>query len=369
MTSEAGRVAQSGEEAARSRLADAIEAAIRAEAGDSGAVRLDLSWSELGLDSFGLVSLRAAAEQALGHEIGDSDWIAAKTPADIIALANGSAAPWPRPAGLALSIEERVEIGMPQMALSGLSEGWLLKNLGHLHWRLIADSLEMKPADISDGEGNRLYPTFTRVRFVSSQPLSAYREGENLLFTARLSRHGQSFMFSTVAVDGDSGRSISAELMSTFAHRGAGGGNAELLRSQPASAHCRAAKLDEMPSFGLVYQERRRDSRAAREVLARAAYDILPQHDINGVGLLYYAAYPLIADICQMRSRGEGPAWAAETSTVERDICYFANADLTAGLEWVLHRDEDGDGLSTDASIVRDDGVVMASVTTRKAAL
>jgi probable biosynthetic protein (TIGR04098 family) len=269
-----------------------------------------------------------------------------------------------------LSIEERIEIGMPQMALSGLSEGWLLRNLGHLHWRLIADSLEMRPADISDNEGNRLYPTFTRVRFVSSQPLSAYREGENLLFTARLSRHGASFMFSTIAVEGDSGRSVSAELMSTFAHRGAGGGNAELLRSQPAaSAHCRAPRLDEMPSFGLVYQERRRDSRAAREVLARAAYDILPQHDINGVGLLYYAAYPLIADICQMRSRGEGPGWAAETSTVERDTCYFANADLTAGLEWVLHRDEDGDGLSTDASIVRDDGVVMASVTTRKAAL
>jgi probable biosynthetic protein (TIGR04098 family) len=123
-----------------------------------------------------------------------------------------------------------------------------------------------------------------------------------------------------------------------------------------------------MPDFGLEYGRRRAEKDAARRVLDRERYELMPQHDINGVNLLYYAAYPLIADICQMRRSGQGAAWASATSPVARDTHYFANAEIMSVLEWRLHEDADGDGLRTESSIVRDDGAVMAFVQSRKAA-
>jgi probable biosynthetic protein (TIGR04098 family) len=269
-----------------------------------------------------------------------------------------------------VTLSETVELGMPQMAMSGLSESWLLKRLGDCHWRMVADALETRAADIRDSFGNRLYPAFTRLRFVASEPIAAFEEGERLHIRASLSRYGASIFFSRVVIAGEQGRGVEGELMSSFTYRAEGGGNAQLLRGQPVLPEpCAAPAHNEMPAFGAEYARLRRARNEAAPVLAAAPYALMPQYDINGVGLLYYAAYPMIADICQMRARGEGSAWAAATSTVERDICYFANADAGAALEWRLRRDEAGDGLRTESLIVRDDGVVMALVTSRKAAL
>ncbi|HEX8192589.1 MAG TPA: Pnap_2097 family protein [Allosphingosinicella sp.] len=324
-------------------------------------------WSEIGLDSFDLLSLRLALEERTGTELSDEDWTAADTPAALGRRAAASAARREAPAQSDVRLSETVELGMPQMALSGLSESWLLKALGDWHWRMIGDALETRPVDISDSFGNRLYPAFTRLRFRSSAPLAAYREGERLRAEASLTRYGAAIFFSSARIDGEDGRTIEAELMSSFICRGGDGGNAQLLRAQPVLPQpCAAPAHSEMTAFGEDYARRRRTRESARPVLARAGYSLLPQYDINGVGLLYYAAYPMIADICAMRSRPEGAAWVTGTSTIERDISYFANADASAGLEWRLHGDLGGDGLDTEASIVRDDGVAMALVTTRK---
>lgn len=328
------------------------------------------SWSQLGLDSFDLLSLRLAVEEAIGIQVADADWVAIACPNDLHTLAARAAAPAAPPAEAGVALVDSIEIAMPQMALSGLSESWLMKALGDWHWRLIGRALGTRPADIADGFGNRLYPTFTRVAFTASAPLGAFEEGERLDVRASLSRYGTGLFFSSVRLDGASGRSIEAELMSSFAQRGASGGNEGLLRGQPLLPEaCAAPALREMPAFGRVYAERRRSRDAARPVLASVWYDILPQHDINGVGLLYYAAYPMIAEICRMRLADDPAGWATRTSTIARDICYFANADPGARLEWRLHRDEGGEGLATEASIVRGDGAVMALVASRKAPL
>ena len=46
-----------------------------------------------------------------------------------------------------------------------------------------------------------------------------------------------------------------------------------------------------------------RDRRSANPDAAifDSEYEIVPFHDINGVGLLYFAAYPIISDICSLR--------------------------------------------------------------------
>lgn len=349
-------------------VADAIDSAIRAEVPGLPEVGRDLSWQALGLDSFGLVALRAAAEQALGREMTDAEWLTAASPADLIRLADGAEKAASREAAEGLTIEESVEIGMPQMAMGGLSESWLMRTLGDLHWRLIASALGTTPAAIYDCDGKRLVPVFTRIRFASTEPLAVWREGETLRLSASLSRLGAGLFFSRVEAAGEAERRISAELMSSFAARGAEGGNVDLVRGQARITDgCAATVLEEMPPFGLGYQERRRSAPKER-ILARSGYEMMPQYDINGLGMLYCAAYPMIAEIAQMRVQG-GAAWATGTSTMERDVFYFANADAGDGLEWRLHSDPGGDGLETEASIVRSDGTTIAAIGTRKVRL
>ena len=78
-------------------------------------------------------------------------------------------------------------------------------------------------------------------------------------------------------------------------------------------------------------------------MLDRRPYALQPQYDVNALGLLYCAAYPMIADLSEMAASGRGAAWAAAASTRVRDVYYFGNAGLDAPLEWRLHQIQEGE--------------------------
>ncbi|MFL6859179.1 MAG: LnmK family bifunctional acyltransferase/decarboxylase [Allosphingosinicella sp.] len=316
------------------------------------------SWSELGLDSFGLLSLRFAVEEALGRELSDAEWLAARTPADLLRLE--AAAAGPDAAGFA--IEETVEIGMPQMALGGLSESWLFRHLGDLHWRLVGRALGVAPHAMRGGEGGRIFPAFNRVR-VESSPLADFREGAALRFEAKLVPAGGGLCFAEMRGETADGCMLSATLMSTLvAPAGEGGGR--LAPAVPAAGE--SGPAGPFADFAAGFAQRRAQRDAPRPVLERRAYPLQPQYDFNGVGLLYCAAYPMIADLSEMAASGRGPKWAAEASTRRREIFYFGNAGLDTELEWRLHRRQDGDSPSL-ASLVADGGRVIAEVETLRA--
>src|SRR5690606_41641838 len=58
---------------------------------------------------------------------------------------------------------ESVEIRMPQMANSALSENWLLKYLGDYHWQLLSKAYKLKSSEFADENGNRLDRKSTRL--------------------------------------------------------------------------------------------------------------------------------------------------------------------------------------------------------------
>ena len=41
----------------------------------------------------------------------------------------------------------------------GLSESWILKECGDIHWELLAELHRTCPEELADKEGNRLYPS------------------------------------------------------------------------------------------------------------------------------------------------------------------------------------------------------------------
>jgi probable biosynthetic protein (TIGR04098 family) len=153
-------------------------------------------------------------------------------------------------------------------------------------------------------------------------------------------------------------------MMSTFAKYGERGNNKSLIKGSPhISDHENVQSLKHLPEMAAYYRSRRGSDRP-ETVLATVEYDILGPHDINGVGLLYFAAYPIIFDICIERTEHRG--FLRKFSTVSKDILYFANAEPDETLVFKLyHREDLGDGMLRHfCSLSRkSDGVVMAEMT------
>ncbi len=247
-------------------------------------------------------------------------------------------------------------INMPQMAMSGLSESWLFKELGDLHWQMIADGLQSPSNELSDATGNRLYATFTRIS-VSSDALMSYKENSPFDLEGDLFRFGSGVYFSEVKFTNGS-----AQIMSSFSMRGESGSNLYLLKGRPKiPPNCKIANHRALPQFGQEYFTVRASSLPS-DIFSRE-YEIVPQYDINGVGLLYFAAYPIISDICEDRFTSQ-----RNLSTTKRDVFYFRNCDPSDTLVFRIHDLRSSDLLvKSDTSISRkSDGALMARIFTTK---
>lgn len=354
------------------------------------------------LDSFDLITLRSALETRLDTRISDADWGGAASLADLARLpvltravattpdlppeAPDMGQPPPRaagdapdlppdPAGDDSPIRVRVTpngqahrsrpLEMPQMALTGLSESWLFKELGDMHWAMICAFLRRPSATISDETGARLYATFTRIRLEVPSTLRGFAENTPLAIDSHLNRHGGSFFFGTHEVTGAEGLAR-AHTMSTFAKYGERGNNTSLMKGTPVLPDPQAVPpLDAFPDFGVQYRDQRANPPAGARF--ECEYEILPTHDINGVGLLYFAAYPTIVDLCLEQAEGKG--FLMGHSTIAKDVFYFANSEPDETLLFRIHdRVEEADGtLEHRVTLSRkSDDVRMAEVISRK---
>jgi probable biosynthetic protein (TIGR04098 family) len=241
-------------------------------------------------------------------------------------------------------VPRRLRVGMPQLDAGGLSEGWLLRHAGDLHWEAISRRLAAASHEIDSEEGQRLYPTFVAVRARYERPLSSVIENDRLDATIEVVPAGGACAHGRFVM-GVRGKRFEIELLSTFAVRGAG-----TLKMALPAARLAARWITAEPEPPLA-----RLARAARRglplvddfcgpsldpigpALGSLTYEPSPYADYNGAGLLYFAAYVTIADTAErrlVRSLGlwPGPDWALGTSPLRRDVFYYGNLPLGASL-------------------------------------
>ena len=126
---------------------------------------LDKPLDHLGIDSLGFINLRVALETELGRQILEDEWGGLARLRDLTSSQAARAAepreptqpPPPTGAAAALSFDEpqrvifdhdiarAISINMPQMALSGLSESWLFKELGDMQWGALTPASARRP--------------------------------------------------------------------------------------------------------------------------------------------------------------------------------------------------------------------------------
>jgi probable biosynthetic protein (TIGR04098 family) len=307
-------------------------------------------FAEVPIDSMDLAAIRVALERTAGLSITDAEWVSCETLDDLFGYCAAREGMTDVSAG-ERSASRRLSdltLEMPQMAVEALSENWLFKELGGLHWHMLCEGLSTPSFDLKDDLGNRLYATFVRIRLESSLPLCEFKENERVGIDGTIARFGGSMYFSDFEVGGQTGR-IKAKLMTTFSAR-EGNDNTRLTKTQPGSGIRNTTReLPDYPDFGNEYRLMRKGEidrhrlggallSTGAEVVHETVYELNPYYDLNGVGLLYFAAYPIITDVCEARffnKETAGLRWEESYYTVARDVFYLGNCNSS---DRIIHR-------------------------------
>jgi probable biosynthetic protein (TIGR04098 family) len=279
-------------------------------------------------------------------------------------------------------------IHLPQTDATGLSENWLFKHCGEMHWDYLCAAMGVSGVnsqEMRDDAGRRLYPTFVAIKGRYATPLSMVQMDQRFQTAVELTHFGRVFFHSTIAFGNEETR-FELEMLTTFVARNKNGLN-DLHQS--------------LPSANLVYNSRPLNSPPPLLKLSQALrhgevmeYDFLGHHfalsedalglqmsfepspyiDYNGAGLLYFAAYPTIADTIERRLIGKhhladtARDWAAQSSTIARDVFYYRNLDLGKNLIATLKRfDRVGENVVLHTLLTNEvDGARLAEIITAK---
>ena len=255
-------------------------------------------------------------------------------------------------------------VGMPHMVPDKLSEVELLKLLGAWQWESIAGWLGCRSSEIASASGERLYASFINIELVLPPPFTQdyFQEGMRIEGVNRVAFFAGRFVEGfAVFGRGPGAAEAAARVQSrddllrldfptaymTNAFVARMGSNSRLKVLEPAGIAARGpARPGPLPR-GIAEHQSVQSTGAiegfgdppGHPLLASRSdpivYPILPESDLNGAGLLYFARYVAIMNYGErlfLSDRLERPLSAplvACLSTERRRLYYFANADPT----------------------------------------
>lgn len=258
-----------------------------------------------------------------------------------------------------MGLKRKYKLNMPQLLWGGLSENWLLKELGDMHWQQITSALNTASDQLTDSRGERLYASFVRLSW-SGANIADFKENAALDLQSSLSRYGSKMFFSETEGKGETGV-FKANLMSVFSTREASD-NTKLKKGTLKSEIDTDTVIlhEKLPLVAKEYLENKSEifdennqlkTEAVSSFLYQHEYIIDAYDDINGVGLLYFASYPKINDKCEREYIKEhyelDKDWLELAGVVSRDIHYYGNANSGDKLIYELN------------SLVQDDNKVI----------
>jgi probable biosynthetic protein (TIGR04099 family) len=246
------------------------------------------------------------------------------------------------------TLRESVLLGMPQLSLSGLSESWLLKDLGHRHWMLLARLAGRAVPDFRDADGAPVYAAFCALS-VKDADFASLGENDRLTIVSDISRvsRTQSASRHRLSVAGKPVGEV--ELVSAFVRRASGGGNHSVARvALDAFPPPVAPRTNGLAALAADLRAGRRarhfdfDLHAAEdETSAAFEIDPCPAQDFNGAGFLYFSSFVAFVDRAEWHFDGRR---AARAVTLARDVFFHGNIDPGERLRvrWLAARRGEG---------------------------
>jgi probable biosynthetic protein (TIGR04099 family) len=270
--------------------------------------------------------------------------------------------------GNAVTGSETYRLGMPHLALGSLAETWLLKELGHRHWLLLAEMAGREVPDFQDERGMPVYAAF-RAASLRAVDLGRFVEHDWLVIDSELRRITRTQFVSIHTLSRNGVYAGEVELCSIFVTRKVAGRNRSIARIaldefgpiEGGPTACYTADLAGAIGSG-TWALHFGFERMASVAGPRYPINPCPAQDFNGADFLYFACFQAFID------RAEWEFTGSLMTTTARDIIYHGNIEL--GERVVVEQRglvHDEDTVTHWCQILRDgDYLPLADVFTRR---
>jgi len=316
----------------------------------------DRRWvAHYGIDSLQLLVLREALERDFGVRFPDKVWLELTSLGQIVdtltrlTMERGAGVQSPSPTVVARPtvdvtavrrgrregssglLHDDLEIGLSLTGGNSLAEGPLLQYLGDLRWAHMSELSGQPSGHILDEEGRRLYATFFYVElaFPPERPMAAFILNDRLTVIGDLKRFGTSMLDGTFYLLSSDCPPPPATLWPSISAAKEAGvpavrlsnifvsqfdGAQWLKKARPADpGFARIPELSSVPdcqasvkeaaSAG-CFAEPPRHYVPMTQRPRRILHRLTPDRDVNGVGLVYFAHYPVFLDIAEREALG-----------------------------------------------------------------
>src|SRR5581483_1931308 len=256
-----------------------------------------------------------------------------------------------------LRLRSSLLLGMPHTRMHALSEVALLAHVGDLRWYHLARVAGMAAARQRDAEGRPVYASFyfIEIAYFPEQGLAAFGPDDVVEVVRLLGRFGRSMMDGHVLIYPFGSLpdplpdalppAPRVRLSNVLVALGSGADDLKIAWPENADVE-RVPQLAEEPdSYRIIKRARQEgrffatppEARALWDGARRARYEINPDRDVNGVGLLYFANFVAFMDFGERALLAEGGLLSPEELdrrvTVRRRIGYYGNARPSDRLE------------------------------------
>lgn len=264
------------------------------------------------------------------------------------------------PVDLGIRLRQDYLAGMPHLAYVGLSENWLLKECGHLHWLTLARLKGFSVPAFSDREGRSAYAAFTAINLRGLQ-LERIVENTRFELHSHLQPAGRARHCSEHVLLADGQPCGELTMLSTFVCRTKAGDNRSATRAQFAIDEGVPVEPGQAARMLLEAGKRWREAEPVEQGREQR-FSPCPALDFNGAEFLYFAQFQAVVE------RAE---WALAPSSQqapcrERQLYFYGN--LNPGDDLLLRLDSiDLDGIQRCEIRRASDGRKLAEVLTRRA--
>lgn len=250
-------------------------------------------------------------------------------------------------------------LGMPHLNGNGLSETWLMKELGHRHWLMLACHLRLDNADFRTADGEEAYAAICATSLTDAR-FDVVQANDILTIHSRLSAVSRT-RTSTRHELSIHGRSVGAvELISTFVHRTIKDNNHSIARvtlPEPQGERFQPSRLAEKDAdirngrsathFGFQVP--------ANKALRAFQFDPSASQEFNGAGLFYFAEYQALAD------RALENWFPRKGPVVRKDVFFLGNIERNESVFFDLI-DYSDEQKTVHGQLRRENGKVIAKI-------
>ncbi|MDT4844310.1 putative biosynthetic protein [compost metagenome] len=251
--------------------------------------------------------------------------------------------------------------GMPHLAYVGLSENWLLKECGHLHWLMLARLKSFSVPAFSDREGRSAYAAFTAINLRGLQ-LERIVENTRFELHSRLQPAGRARHCSEHLLLAAGLPCGELTMLSTFVCRTRAGDNRSATRAQFAINEGTPVEPGQTARALLEAGKHWLEAEPVEQVWEQR-FSPCPALDFNGAEFLYFA---------QFQATVERAEWALARSNRqlpcrERQLYFYGNLNPGDDLLLRLAPPVNVDGMQRCEIRRASDGRKLAEVLTRRA--